>query len=184
MSPKDSHSSLPAASPPSEEGTWDRVAEAIDALSNAWETHLAGDGEEPDWAKWVPEGDPGVRALTLPELVKVDLEYRWQRGRSPRKVEAYVEQFPELGSPEVIPVELIHEELQVRMQAGDRVTEEEIQLRFPRQANHAVRVNGWDGCRRHADLHLLCRNAPGNRCQFGRQASGARDAIFLFWGSD
>ena len=142
MPPKDSHSGFPTTSPSGEEGTWDRVAEAIDALSDAWESHLAQGTDEPDLAAWAPKDDLGVRQLALPELVKVDLEYRWQRGRSPRKVEAYAEQFPELMSENVIPVELIHEELQVRMQAGDRVTEEEIQRRFPQQADVLCELMG------------------------------------------
>lgn len=114
--------------------TWDRVADAIDGLSSAWEAYLAGEGDEPDLVNWVPADDPGVRTLALPELVKVDLEFRWQSGHSPRKVENYADQFPELGRGESIAVELIHEELQVRMQAGDRVTEKEIHHRFPHQA--------------------------------------------------
>ena len=142
MSLKNSHSSLPAVDPPGEEATWDLVAAAIDGLSDAWESYLSGGGAEPHLAKWVPEGDLGVRALALPELVKVDLEYRWQCGRSPRKVEAYAKQFPELGSAEAIPVELIHEELQVRMQAGDRVTEDEIYRRFPKQATVLCELMG------------------------------------------
>ncbi|NOZ40728.1 MAG: protein kinase [Planctomycetes bacterium] len=142
MTEKNSHTSLPAAAPLGEEATWDQVAAAIDGLSEAWESYLSGGGKEPDLTKWVSEGDSGVRALALPELVKVDLEYRWQHGRSPRKVEAYAELFPELGSAAAMSVELIHEELQVRMQAGDRVTEDEIQRRFPQQASVLCELMG------------------------------------------
>ncbi len=134
MTINESHSSVPAAGSASEELTWDRVAEAIDGLSNAWEKYLADGGKEPDLADWVPANEPGVRTLSLPELVKVDLEYRWQSGKNPRKIEFYAERFPDLGAGESIAVELIHEELQVRMQAGDRVTEKEIHHRFPHQA--------------------------------------------------
>ena len=127
------HSNVPAASSASEDATWDRVADAIDGLAAAWESSLAGEGDEPDLAAWLPE-DPGVCALTLPELVKLDLEFRWQSGRSPRNVEDYAQRFPQLGSGQSIAVELIHEELQVRMQAGDQVSEKEIHDRFPHQA--------------------------------------------------
>lgn len=126
--------------------TWDRVADAIDGLSEAWESFLSTSepqpGDEPDLARWVPADDPGVRALALPELVKVDLEYRWQCGRSPRKIEDYAQQFPEIGQGESVAVELIHEELQVRMQAGDRVTEKEIHHRFPHQATVLCELMG------------------------------------------
>lgn len=141
MPSRDPHSSVPAISEAREEQTWDRVAEAIDGLSSAWESFLSDGGEEPDLANWVPD-DPGLRELSLPELVKVDLEYRWQRGQKPRKVEDYAEQFPELGSGQSIAIELIHEELQVRMQAGDRVTEKEIHNRFPHQATVLCELMG------------------------------------------
>ena len=75
-------------------------------------------------------------------MVKLDLEYRWQRGRSPRKVETYATDFPELATDGELPVELIHEELQARMQAGDRVTEKEIHDRFPAQATQLYELVG------------------------------------------
>lgn len=142
MPADDSHSSVPAVDSAREEQTWDRVADAIDGLSGAWESYLADGGKEPDLADWAPADDPGVRSLSLPELVKVDLEYRWQSGKNPRKIEFYAEKFPELGSGQSVAVELIHEELQVRMQAGDRVTEKEIHNRFPHQATVLCELMG------------------------------------------
>lgn len=149
MSSKDSHSTVPPA-PSQGEGSqgedsdaaWEMVAEAIDGLSEAWESHLGQAGEEPELAKWVPSGDQDLRMLALSELVKVDLEYRWQGGLSPAKVEDYAKNFPELGNEGHIPIELIHEELQVRMQAGDRVTEDEVYRRFPAQATAICKLVG------------------------------------------
>ncbi len=74
--------------------------------------------------------------------MKVDLEYRWQYGRTPRRVEEYVADFPTLGPVTELPSDLIHEELQVRMQAGDRVTEAEIRRRFPKQATSLCELVG------------------------------------------
>lgn len=138
----DSHTSPSTADPLSDEHTWDLIAGAIDALSEAWEKYLAEGGEQPNLANWVPKVDSAARKLALTELVKLDLEYRWQHRRLPRKIEEYAEQFPELGSEASLPVELIHEELQVRMQAGDRVTEKEIHQRFPHQATRLCELVG------------------------------------------
>lgn len=132
------HSSLskPAAQSDAQndEQRWDRVARAIDGLSEAWEANFSRGVTEPNLADFLPGDDAAFVKLALPELVKLDLEYRWQYGRTPRHLEDYAAEFPALGPADQLPVELIHEELQVRMQSGDRVTEEEIRERFPQQA--------------------------------------------------
>ncbi len=132
MSSKPTHSSVPSANPKSD--AWDGIAEAIDKFSDAWEMHLAGKDREPELSEWLPTEETEAYPLALQELVKVDLEQRWRNGRSPRKVETYAQHFPDLGPLEQLPVELIYEELQVRMQAGEEVTEREIHRRFPHQA--------------------------------------------------
>jgi len=147
----DSHSSFPTARSQgetagdyaSEDARWEQVAAAVDAFSAAWESSLQTAAAEPDLADFFPpESRKALLKLALPELVKVDLEYRWQHGRSPRKIEAYVEQFPDLAVAGNVPMDLIHEELQVRMQAGDRVTEAEIGQRFPNQATALCELVG------------------------------------------
>ncbi|TWU22642.1 serine/threonine-protein kinase [Bythopirellula polymerisocia] len=129
-----SHSSLSKPSAQSDEQRWERVARAIDGLSEAWEAHFSGGEAEPSLADFLPSAEGEFVKLALPELVKLDLEYRWQYSRAPRRVEEYAVEFPALGPVDQLPLDLIHEELQVRMQAGDRVTEEEIRERFPKQA--------------------------------------------------
>ena len=70
-----------------------------------------------------------------------------------------------------LPLELIHEELQVRMQAGRRVTEEEIHERFPRQARRCA--TWWAAWRRgHADETYFVETVAG------RQAANRRDAAW------
>ena len=138
----DSHSSLPTIASQGGEGAddaaWELVAEAIDAFSAAWETALETGDAEPELAEFVPTAG----AFGLGELIKVDLEYRWQHRRTPRKVEKYAEQFPILGEAKQVPLELVHEELQVRMQAGDGVSEEEIRTRFPKHADKLCELVG------------------------------------------
>lgn len=137
-----SHSSFPPAPSQSEDEFWEQVAEAIDELAAGWESHLSGNADEPDIAVLVPGDGSELRRLALPELVKVDMEYRWQSRREPRKIEEYLAEFPELGTTSKLPVELIHEELQIRMQAGEAVSEEEIRQRFPQQAEALCELVG------------------------------------------
>ncbi len=136
------HSSLSPPAAQSDEQLWERVARAIDGLSAAWQDHFSGGTEEPSLKDFLPREDANFVKLALPELVKLDLEYRWQYHRNPRRVEDYAAEFPALGPAAQLPVDLIHEELQVRMQAGDRVTEEEIRERFPQQATSLCALVG------------------------------------------
>ena len=126
---------------PSEEALWDRVAEAVDAVAQQWERCLAGDGEPPRLVELLT-GDGAVDGLVLPELVKTDLEYRWSTGRGPKKLDDYAAELPGLGPVEQVPVELIYEELQVRMQAGDPVDDAELQSRFPHRVEVLLQMLG------------------------------------------
>ena len=130
----DSHSSQPALDAQGDDQLWEQVAELVDGLSAAWEKHFQGSAAEPELEVFLPADNQLLRKLALPELVKADLEFRWQNKCHPKKVEAYAEQFPLRDEAGELPIELIHEELQVRMQSGNRVTEEEIHQRFPQQA--------------------------------------------------
>src|SRR5947209_6573745 len=64
-----------------------------------------------------PSGSP-LRLPLLIEMVKIDLERKWQGGRGVG-VEAYLERFPELGTPQSVPVDLLQAEYEVRHQFGD-----------------------------------------------------------------
>ena len=128
------NSSQPVAGSQGEDRLWEQVADAVDALAAAWESHLSAEGDEPRLAEFLPASDDDLRSMALPELIKADLENRWQHDRSPRKLEVYEAEFSLRDAAGELPLELIHEELQVRMQAGQRVSEEEIHERFPKQA--------------------------------------------------
>jgi serine/threonine protein kinase/tetratricopeptide (TPR) repeat protein len=79
----------------------------------------------------LPAGGP-LRFLALLGLVRVDLGRQWQHGRRPN-VEAYLAAYPELGTADVAPPELIQAEIQARRRAGDPVNWAEYARRFPRQ---------------------------------------------------
>ncbi|MCA9229945.1 MAG: serine/threonine protein kinase [Planctomycetales bacterium] len=137
-----SYSTVPGATSQVEDQHWVSVALAVDELVEAWESYLAGNGPEPCIQEFLPADDEMLRRLALPELVKIDLEHRWHHNRSPRLMESYAEEFPELGAPGKLPAELIHEELQARMQAGQEVNGREIKNRFPEQATALLSLVG------------------------------------------
>lgn len=157
--PTDSlHSNRPGDASQSSEPPWDAIAREVDALAAAW----AGCEESPPDLRLIVERLEGelppeeVRAV-LHELIKTDLEYRWQRDCQPQRVEVYAEQLPQLGGAGELPVELIYEELQARVQAGDLVRDTELRERFPRQADKlcellgAVAISGSPTCTYFAD---------------------------------
>jgi serine/threonine-protein kinase len=94
-----------------------------------------------------PDPEPSSRCALLEELIKIDLEYRWRRagissnigvetsgpcGLLPLRprLEDYVACYPELGTPEFLPVTLIREEYRVRRRWGDRPDHAEYADRF------------------------------------------------------
>ena len=113
-----------------------QVAERVDALAQAWQ----GDDLPPDLAQFVPAKPAGLRRLVLNELIKVDLEYRWLHHELPKRVEEYLEDFPELAASGEIPCDLIYEEFQIRSQAGEAVSPEEYYERFEKQAERLRRM--------------------------------------------
>src|SRR5687767_2880858 len=90
---------------------WDELARRIEAFLSAWE---AG---PPSLADHLPAQPPELKRLTLVELIKVDLEQRYQHNL-PRRIDEYMAEFPELLESGEPPVDLIYEELHVRRCAG------------------------------------------------------------------
>ncbi|HKA06948.1 MAG TPA: serine/threonine-protein kinase [Gemmataceae bacterium] len=115
--------------------TWDVLSERLETLIRRWDA-----GEVPRLAEFVPDGAPALRRLILTELIKVDVDYRWNRGL-PRRIEEYLADFPELAAAGV-PCDLIFEEYQVRRRAGEAVTAGEYVKRFPDRAQELRRLLG------------------------------------------
>src|SRR6266581_3764712 len=61
-----------------------------------------------DRVKALPQEGP-LRLLALVELVKIDLKQQWRRGQRHR-LESYLQNYPELGTPANTPADLIHAE--------------------------------------------------------------------------
>jgi hypothetical protein len=108
----------------------------LDDFNRSWnEGRLAARVRE------LPAPPSPLRRPALIELVKLDLERRWQGGRRVL-LDAYLKAYPELGTAETVPVELIHGEWEVRRQHGSRVKMEEYARRFPQQAPELERRVG------------------------------------------
>jgi predicted Ser/Thr protein kinase len=71
-------------------------------------------------------------------MVKIDIRRRWGQGRRVI-LEAYLKTYPELGTADTVPVDLLEAEYQVRRQFGSRARLEEYARRFPRQAEELRR---------------------------------------------
>jgi serine/threonine protein kinase len=75
----------------------------------------------------------------LVEKVKLDLSRAWLQGQ-PVNLESYLESFPELGTPETVPAELILAEYEVRCQFGEAVELAQFEQRFPHQSGELLRL--------------------------------------------
>ncbi|MCI0681355.1 MAG: tetratricopeptide repeat protein [Gemmataceae bacterium] len=75
-----------------------------------------------------PPGDP-LRAELLPELIRIDMEYGWERGR-PLPLDEYRRRYPEpFADPDQLG-ELAFEEYRLRMQAGECTSPAEYAQRY------------------------------------------------------
>ncbi len=97
------------------------------------------EGQLGSWARRLPPpGDP-LRRPALVEMVKIDLEYRWQRGQRAR-LEAYLKALPELGAAADLPADLLLAEYEARRGCGAAADLAEFARRFPRQAGELCRL--------------------------------------------
>jgi serine/threonine-protein kinase len=118
----------------------DAASDALERFDLAWRS-----GSPPRIDEFLPPATEDASSASsrkdvLEELVKIDLEYRWQSGRAGSGrpgarplLEDYVAQFPELGPIECLPLALIGEEYRVRRRFGDRPDVAEFRTRFSGQ---------------------------------------------------
>jgi len=135
---------------------WDELSRCVDTFIEAWEQGGPEPGTtQPDIAQFLPSDPPALRRFVLIELVKVDLEYRWQDRRAPKTLEAYLQEFPELAEHSGLPCDLVYEEFHIRRGAGDEVDCEEYCRRYPAQARELRQLLGLESP--HASTILLGR---------------------------
>jgi hypothetical protein len=97
-------------------------------------------GQLAEQVRKLPPGSP-LRIVALVELVKIDLERQWQQGR-PACVEGYLRAYPELGTADTVPTDLIAKEYEVRRQSGAAPQLTTFVKRFPQQAERLRRLLG------------------------------------------
>ncbi len=103
---------------------WRAIADCVDAYESQ-----CGD-DFPDLRNFVQQVAAPHRAAALAELVKVDMERRWNAGQR-RKLEHYLRDYPELGQGGVALEELVQHEFQLRSRHGDPPSDVELASRFP-----------------------------------------------------
>ena len=104
------------------------VEAVINAFLDAWNDSSG----PPLIAEFLDAVDERLHPLITVELVKIDLENRWQRGLK-RVIEDYLTEFPWLS--EHVSAQLVIEEYHVRKLAGDTVTSQDFVNRFPKLAD-------------------------------------------------
>lgn len=94
------------------------------------------DGRLAARVRQLPAPGQPLRLPALVEMVKIDLERLWQRGRRVT-IDAYLKAYPELGNPDSVPMDLLLAEYEVRQQFG---APDDIAKRYPRQADELRRL--------------------------------------------
>lgn len=112
------------------------LAGYIDRFLAAWDRA----GPPPDLHRFLPDEGPQRREVLI-ELVKVDLEHRWQGQAEPKHLTDYLREFPELAA-DGVPVDLVYEEFHIRRQCGLAVDPREYLQQFPNQADELARLLG------------------------------------------
>jgi eukaryotic-like serine/threonine-protein kinase len=103
----------------------------IRAFEDAW-----ADGEPADLKAFLPDPDDPLYISVLREVVRIDLEYKWDRGR-PCPLDEYRSSYPELFLDREALVAITFEEYRLRLQGGEDPKPDEYTSRY------AVDVSSW-----------------------------------------
>jgi eukaryotic-like serine/threonine-protein kinase len=110
---------------------WPGVGQVVESFEAA-----LAEGGVAHLADFAPTPDHPEQMEILCELVRVDLEHGWERGR-PRRLEEYRELFPSLFQDPRLVYEMAYEEYRLRLQAGEAPTPVEYLRRFE------IEVRSW-----------------------------------------
>jgi tRNA A-37 threonylcarbamoyl transferase component Bud32 len=91
------------------------------------------------WLRQLPPPGDSLRRTALVEMVKIDLERRWQRGQRVN-LETYVKALPELATPAGVPADLLLAEHEARKLCGAPADLADLARRFPGQADELARL--------------------------------------------
>lgn len=162
---------------------WDLLSDKVDAFIKHWDEQK----QPPPLRDFLPESPAGLRRMTLVELIKVDLEYRWQEYNLPRELTDYLVEFPELADGGVS-CDLVYEEYHIRKQAGDTVDPQQYLEMFPQQAEELGRLLGMEAPHLTTSLfraEKLPPIAPGDKLDefdlLKQLGKGAFATVYLAW---
>jgi hypothetical protein len=110
---------------------WPGVGEVVEAFEAA-----LAQGYPAEVVDFAPPPEHPERLAILCELVRVDLEHRWELGR-PRRLEEYCALFPVVFENSDLVHAMAYEEYRLRLQAGEAPTHAEYLRRF------GIEVRGW-----------------------------------------
>jgi hypothetical protein len=120
-------------------------------ILEAWLVEFDESWEESRLAAWMrklPQPGNRLRLPLLIEMIKIDLERRWEHGKRV-SLESYLKRLPELGTPGNVPADLILAECKVRQQFGASVDLTVLAKRFPGRAEEVQRLAQLDDTSRH-----------------------------------
>lgn len=143
----------------------------LDDFVEAYESAQAAGGSA-SLSDFLPAPGHALYSQVLRELVRVDLEYSWQRGK-PERIDHYQSAYPLLArEPDALRA-ISFEEYRLRLQAGESVTPAEYSQRYgidtsdwPAPASAATPAPAVDELSQVAfGYRDVCRRADGNRDQ-------------------
>jgi eukaryotic-like serine/threonine-protein kinase len=112
-----------------DDSDWELLDDLVERFEEAWRQQGVASLEA-----FVPAPDSPHRQRVLVELVKVDQEFHWAAGQ-PRRLEDYLNDWPELRADQDVLVELLEAECRTRAALGSLPQRSELEARFPEWAD-------------------------------------------------
>ena len=134
MDDADRHSNEASVGGQADARVWDEIATQIDALlADLRKTDDGRSAGQPPLRRYLDDFASQHRRLALRELIRADMEYRWSNSLTRHRLLDYLKWFPEIGPASELPADLIFEEVQLRLEAGDEVSIEDVLAQYPDQ---------------------------------------------------
>ena len=114
-------------SPKLTDADWKLLTERADRFAESLHN-----GTVSDWNDYLGGLTDSVRRAVVREMVKIDLDFRWNHGEKPL-LEEYTTRQPDLGPTHALPVDLVCEEYRIRRKRGDNPDIDDYRERFPAQ---------------------------------------------------
>ncbi len=108
----------------------------VDDFIAAFEAVYLRDGTA-DWREFLPQQDHPAYRSVLRELIRVDLEFGWQRGKG-RALQDYLDSLPGISEDRELIAAAAFEEFRQRRRAGEQLTPAEFAERY------RIDVSSWE----------------------------------------